>query len=182
MLYSYNPHHVAGRDGINVAFVREFNKTAKDEDTEELIEKLSLIDTASSSKPWEDVAEEEGIHIFAFICPLSRYTEERKQFLENIVSRFGYDFFFRCILIFTQLYDNQTIAYKGDISSLLTIDDNLKKLSNTHKYILCPDVGKSPDCNEYKRFRSEFASSLLGIVFKCFKGTHLKRATLCTIL
>lgn len=134
MLYSYNPHHVAGRDGINVSFVREFNKTAKEEDTQEQIEKNSLIDTPNSSKPWEDVAEEEGIHIFAFICPVSRYTEGRKQFLENIVSTFGYGFFFRCILIFTQLYENQTIAYKGDISFLLKIDNNLKKLSNTNIY------------------------------------------------
>lgn len=159
-----------------------FNKTAKDEDKQELIEKLSLIDTASRSKPWDDVAEEDGVHIFAFICPLSRYSERRKQFLEEIVSKFGDDFFSRCILILTQFNEDRNDWHEDDISFYLNIDDNLKKLSNAHKYILCPGIGKSPDFNEYKQFRNEFASSLLGIVFKCFHGTHIKRTQLCTIM
>lgn len=116
--------------------MQEIDKTAKDEDTQELIEKWSLIDTASSTEHWNDVAKENGIHIFAFICPLSRYCEERKQ-----SQSLG--------MIFFEMNIN-----------FVAKDDNWNKLSNTNNYILCPDIGKSPDFIEYKRFCNGFASSL----------------------
>lgn len=166
-------------DGIKVSFVKEIDKKATGA---ELIEQCSLIDTASSSKAWEDVAEEEGVHIFAFICPLSRYSERRKQFLEEIVSKFGDDFFSRCILILTQFSEDQKDTFEDDVSHVFKKDDNLRKLSNTHPYLVCPDLGKGPDSKEYKLFRNKFASSLFRFAFKCLHGTPVKQHLACTIL
>lgn len=117
-----------------------------------------MIDTASSTEYWNDVAKENGIHIFALICPLSRYCEERKQ-----SQSLG------------------TIFFEMNIN-FVAKDDNWNKLSNTNNYILCPDIGRSPDFIEYKQFCNGFASSLFGIAFKCLQSAPVRRASLCTIL
>lgn len=84
-----------------------------------------LVDSSNDFK--EFLNRQNEFDFFAFVCPFTRYTVERKQYLERVVHAIGDSFFDRCILIFTQCSKEQEGNIEREIESVAEIDKNIKK-------------------------------------------------------
>lgn len=106
---------------------------------------------------------------FAFVCPFTRYTLERKQYLERIVQAIGDSFFDRCILIFTQCSKEQEEGnIKQEIESVAKIDENIKKIKN--KRLICPSRFQNERLDDFRNDFHEVLSEIdyeLNRRYKC---------------
>lgn len=120
-------------------------------------EKFLLVD--SSNDFMEFVARKNEFDLFAFMCPFTRYTDERKHYLQKIVNEIGESFFDRCILIFTQCSKEQEGSIEREIESVAKMDKNINIMKK--KYIVCPSRFQNNSPDSFRNFIIEFGKLLL---------------------
>lgn len=104
-------------------------------------------------------------HLFVFVCPLTRYSNSRKNFLKSVVSAFDASFFRRSILIFTHESKEQKMKIEEEIQKVRRIDENIGKLILTNGYMICHKECLTKDSESRRKFRNEFANKLINAVF-----------------
>lgn len=103
-------------------------------------------------------------HLFVFVCPLTRYSEQSKHFLHRLVSASDEMFFSRSILIFTHMSKEQKTNIKEEIENVSRIDLNIRKLISTNGYLICSKECFTKDSESRREFRKDFANKLIHAV------------------
>lgn len=118
--------------------------------------KYLLVDSSNDFK--EFLERQNEFDVFAFVCPFTRYTVERKQYLERIVHAIGDSFFHRCILIFTQCSKEQEGNIEREIEAVAKIDENIKRMKK--RKIICPSVFQNESPYEFQNRFDELLSNI----------------------
>lgn len=162
------------RTGIEDAFMKKKETTA----THMKLKRqmcISLIDSPGSIADIKRLGRH--IHFIAVICPLKRYTEERKRFLNEVVSCFDDVFFAKCIVILTQCSKEQTPNnIRREIKKVSEIDSNMKKILS-NGYLVCPNADPNQDFELCREFRIQFVDKLFQTAF--YSSIVLKSSAFC---
>lgn len=118
--------------------------------------KYLLVDSSNDFK--EFLERKNEFDVFAFVCPFTRYTVERKQYLERIVHAIGDSFIHRCILIFTQCSKEQEGNIEREIDAVAKIDENIKRMKK--RKIICPSVFQNESPYEFQNRFDELLSKI----------------------
>lgn len=114
---------------------------------------ICLID--SSNKLGDILKSNTSFHVVAFVCPLKRYTSERKRFLAKIVSKFDRSSLKSFFLIITQCSEkHQAESIEEEVKNVSKLDSNLQKISNG--YLVCPNADPDQDFELCQQFRQQF--------------------------
>lgn len=133
-------------------------------------QQVILVDSPNTF--YETNEEYGAFHIYAFICPLTRYTADRQLFLEEVINVFGNSFFDRCILIFTHCSKEQEECIEEEIKAVSEMDKNILNLSPEKNYLLCPK--DSHDVTSCEQFKTNFAKRVIAIAAHSLKTLSLK--------
>lgn len=140
----------------------EGRKVMKSHDENVLARRFILVDSSNDLKTIQK--EMRKVRFYAFICPLTRYTRERKRFLEKISKMKSFSK--NCILIFTQQSEEQTDTFENELQAVSKMDKRFKKLLKKSNYLMCPKIGYENDSDSYKEFRKQFTETLMETVEK----------------
>lgn len=121
-----------------------------------------LIDTMNDVDRIFKLAHE--CHLFVFVCPLTRYSEQSKHFLHRLVSKSDEMFFSRSILIFTHMSKEQKTNIEEEIEKVSRIDINIRNLISTNRYLICSKECFAKDSESRREFRKAFANKLVHAV------------------
>lgn len=134
----------------------------KSHDENVLARRFILVDSSNDLKTIQK--EMRKVRFYAFICPLTRYTRERKRFLKKISKMKSFSK--NCILIFTQQSEEQTDTFENELQAVSKMDKRFKKLLKKSNYLMCPKIGYENDSESYKEFRKQFTETLMETVEK----------------
>lgn len=134
----------------------------KSHDENVLARRFILVDSSNDLKTIQK--EMRKVRFYAFICPLTRYTRERKRFLKKISKMKSFSK--NCILIFTQQSEEQTDTFENELQAVSKMDKRFKKLLKKSNYLMCPKIGYENDSDSYKEFRKQFTETLMETVEK----------------
>lgn len=99
-------------------------------------------------------------HVVAFICPLKRYTSERKRFLADIVSNFDDSHLKRFFVIVTQSSKEHQAKYiRKELENVSKVDGNMDKILS-NGYLVCPDADYNKDLELCQQFRNQFVDMI----------------------
>lgn len=119
---------------------------------------MYLID--SSNSLGDILKSKTSFHVVAFMCPLKRYTSERKRFLAKIVSNFDDSYLERFVMIVTQCSEkHQSESIKKEVGYVSNVDCNLKKILS-NGYLVCPDADPNQDSELCQQFRNQFVDMI----------------------
>lgn len=120
-----------------------------------------------SSNCLKDILKSNPIfHVVAFICPLKRYTLERRLFLANIVSNFDDTYLKRFFVIVTQSSkEHQAKHIRKELKDVSKIDGNMKKILS-NGYLVCPDADYNHDVELCQQFRDQFVDMIYSTVIR----------------
>lgn len=133
-------------------------------------QQVILVD--SPNKFYDTKKEYGAFHIYAFMCPLTRYTADRQHFLEEVINVFGNSFFDRCILIFTHCSKEQEERILEEIKAVSKMDKNIRNLFPEKNYLLCPN--DSHNITSCAQFKNKFAKRVIEIAAHTLKPLSIK--------
>lgn len=114
----------------------------------------------SSNSLGDILKSKTSFHVVAFMCPLKRYTSEKKRFLAEIVSNFDDSYLERFFVIVTQCSEkHRSESIKKEVRNVSEKDCNLKKILS-NGYLVCPDADPNQDIELCQQFRNQFVDMI----------------------